>query len=478
VIGREWLNDAIGVNGRTEPQIVNKFTKNSLFNESFFDRVIIDEAHFIRNTKNIVTRAIFDINFNTNVKRWIVTATPIFNSAKDTFSYFRFLQLEGIEDKRAFNREYSQSIAGMKRLNNLIEKYSIQFKKEIVLKNLPKKQEHPIYLEFTPEERLFYDALIDYSHKRMVSMIEKMERFGPHFTELKKVMHNNVMLYILRLKQACDSPILVLNSMKRLTNVSSFSEAAERLKSFIDPESECPICYDQEADYAADPCGHRCCKTCWDRMFNANLFKCPKCRSFVDLVKPLNADGLQVNLNQFTEQPSAKIEKLIEITKDIVTRGEKIVIVSQWVSMLNLIRDAFSKTQELSEIKSVDLRGDVPMKMRTENIQRFQKDPDVKICFLSLMSSAEGINLTAANHIVVVNQWWNNAKTLQACDRIHRIGQTQRVNVYKLYIRSTIEEKILKRLQSKGFINELLLEKWKESNETDIDLPTETNLFE
>ena len=112
VIGRECLgstrtepqigiNDAIGVNGRTEPQIgigekiVNKFTKNSLFNESFFDRVIIDEAHFIRNTKNIVTRAIFDMNLNINVKRWIVTATPIFNSAKDTFSYFRFLQLEG-----------------------------------------------------------------------------------------------------------------------------------------------------------------------------------------------------------------------------------------------------------------------------------------------------------------------------------------------------------------------------------------------
>jgi SWI/SNF-related matrix-associated actin-dependent regulator of chromatin subfamily A3 len=472
IIGGEWCKDNKGDNDK------DKFIKNSLFNESFFERVILDEAHFIRNSKNIATRAIFDFSSRLciNVKRWVVTATPIFNSSKDTFSYFRFLSLEGIEDKSTFNREYSRSIVGMKRLNNLIKKYSIQYKKEIVLPNLSKKTEHLIYLEFTPEERTFYDALIDYSRQRLSSIIQKMNDLNPDFTELKKVMHNNVMLYILRLKQACDSPMLVLKSMKRLNNVNSFAEASERLKPFIDTDTDCPICYDQEADYAADPCGHRCCKTCWDRMFNVHLNKCPKCRSAVNLIKP----SLELNVNQMTQMnqlnQSAKIEKLIEITKEIVNRGEKIVIVSQWVSMLNLIRNAFEKEDTLKEIRSINLQGNVPMKMRTEYIQQFQTDSQVKICFLSLMSSAEGINLIAANHIVVVDQWWNNAKIIQACDRIHRIGQKREVNVYKLYINSTIEEKILKRLQTKSIINELLLEKWQESNE--VDLPANISLFE
>ena len=129
----------------------------------------------------------------------------------------------------------------------------------------------------------------------------------------------------------------------------------------------------------------------------------------------------------------------------------------------------YENVNEIKEIRSINLQGNVQMKIRTESIKQFQTDSRVKICFLSLMSSAEGINLTAANHIVVVDQWWNNAKTLQVCDRIHRIGQTREVNVYKLYIESTIEEKIIKRLQTKTIINELLLEKWQESNEIEID---------
>lgn len=480
IIGSEWLGTRKRANKRKEQDLNLKFVKNSLFNEAFFERIILDEAHFIRNSKNISTRAIFDFNdANLNMKRWIVTATPIFNSSKDTFSYFRFLHLEGIENKSSFNREYSESIIGIKRLNNLIKKYSIQYKKDVVLPNLAKKKDHPIYLEFTSEERTFYDALIDYSRQRMVTIIQKIDGLGPDFTELKQLMHNNVMLYILRLKQACDSPSLVLTTMNRLKNVNSFAEATQRLTQFNDTDTDCPICYDQEADHAADPCGHRCCKTCWNRIANAQIFKCPKCRSTVDDVRSVKEHSKlnvkNVNVDQLMRNRSAKIDKLIEVTKEIINRGEKVVIVSQWVSMLNLIRDAFRS--DLKEIGSINLQGNVPMKIRSESIEQFQKNSDIKICFLSLMSSAEGINLTAANNVVIVDQWWNDAKILQACDRVHRIGQTRQVNVYKLYINSTIEEKILKRLQTKTIINELLLEKWRESNETDIDL-TVTNLFE
>jgi SNF2 family DNA or RNA helicase len=76
------------------------------------------------------------------------------------------------------------------------------------------------------------------------------------------------------------------------------------------------------------------------------------------------------------------------------------------------------------------------------------------------MSSAEGINLTSANHLVLLDSWWNDAKMIQVCDRIHRIGQNKTVNIYKFHIDETIEEKICKRLEQKSKINQLILNKW------------------
>ena len=75
-------------------------------------------------------------------------------------------------------------------------------------------------------------------------------------------------------------------------------------------------------------------------------------------------------------------------------------------------------------IKYVSLQGNIPLKQRTDAITQFQTNPDIKVCFISLMSSAEGINLVSSNHLVLVDSWWNNAKMIQVMDRIHRIGQT------------------------------------------------------
>jgi SNF2 family DNA or RNA helicase len=76
-------------------------------------------------------------------------------------------------------------------------------------------------------------------------------------------------------------------------------------------------------------------------------------------------------------------------------------------------------------------------------VQRFQEDPDCKLFLVSLKAGGQGLNLTAADYIYILDPWWNPAVEAQAVDRAHRIGQTRRVFAYRLIARDTVEEKIV-----------------------------------
>ena len=334
------------------------------------------------------------------------------------------------------------------------------------------KNETKIKLQFNELEQEFYNALKEYSQVRMKTLVRRIDRLNKKVFEdidgsMRKILHSNVMVYILRLKQACNSPWLILQCMERLKTVSNMREAIERLKFFNESkniEEECPICYDTIADYIAEPCGHKCCRGCWNRMINAGIVNCPKCRTYVDDIHPVNSDTKKevltesINMDEF--KCSSKIQKLIEITKNVINKNEKIVVVSQWVTMLKIIKQVFKAENELKSIKFVSLQGDMSLKQRTAAIQEFQSNNDVKICFVSLMSSAEGINLIASNHLVLIDSWWNNAKMVQVMDRIHRIGQKKDVTIYNLQIQNSIEEQIEQLVEKKYKMSNLVLSKW------------------
>lgn len=247
-------------------------------------------------------------------------------------------------------------------------------------------------------------------------------------------------------------------------------EAIDRLKYFNESkniEEECPICYDTIANYIAEPCGHKCCEKCWNRMINLGIVNCPKCRSYVDDIHPIDDKkpeeiACAKNYEQSIEElkNSSKIQKLIEITKKVIDNNEKIVVVSQWVSMLKIIKHVFENDNVLKNIEFVSLQGDMPLKNRTDAINKFQNDKNIKVCFVSLMSSAEGINLIASNHLVLIDSWWNNAKMTQVMDRIHRIGQTKEVTIYNLQIKNSIEEQIEQLVEKKYKMANLVLSKW------------------
>jgi superfamily II DNA or RNA helicase len=146
---------------------------------------------------------------------------------------------------------------------------------------------------------------------------------------------------------------------------------------------------------------------------------------------------------EFTTDDSGKLVALRELLQNAVDGGHKVLVFSQFVSMLKLIAKALKDDGVSYEYL------DGSTKDRAERIERFQEDPTVSCFLISLKAGGTGLNLTAADTVVHFDPWWNPAVEQQATDRAHRIGQTRVVTAYRLIAAGTIEEKILLPKQKK-----------------------------
>lgn len=135
---------------------------------------------------------------------------------------------------------------------------------------------------------------------------------------------------------------------------------------------------------------------------------------------------------------SGKFEKLKVMLEEIVSEGHRILLFSQFVDMLDIIKAWLDK----SGIKYEYLTGKT--KDRQGAVERFNTDPTIPIFLISLKAGGTGLNLTGADYVIHYDPWWNPAVEDQATDRAYRIGQTKKVFVYRLITKNTVEEKIQK----------------------------------
>ena len=137
---------------------------------------------------------------------------------------------------------------------------------------------------------------------------------------------------------------------------------------------------------------------------------------------------------------SAKREELLMLLRTLVDEGRKVLVFSQFTSMLDRIELALDADAQLSKVDRTRLDGDTDD--RRGAVEAFQAG-DARIFLLSLKAGGVGLNLTAADTVIHYDPWWNPAVEAQATDRAHRIGQVRPVFVYKLIAAGTIEERIL-----------------------------------
>ena len=140
-----------------------------------------------------------------------------------------------------------------------------------------------------------------------------------------------------------------------------------------------------------------------------------------------------------TEGKSGKLEQLMEIIEDARAGGHRILVFSQFRTMLDIIGEELRK----AEIEYFSITGSVPLDERVSICERFNNG-EGDVVLVSLKAGGTGINLTGADTVIHYDPWWNPAVTDQAPDRAHRIGQKRAVSVIKLASQGTIEEKILK----------------------------------
>jgi len=142
-------------------------------------------------------------------------------------------------------------------------------------------------------------------------------------------------------------------------------------------------------------------------------------------------------VDQNYEGESGKFENVIHTLENVLSRGHKVLVFSQFVKQLDIYRKYFDSEGILYAYLdgSTQDRGAV--------VENFQNNTNIKLFLISLRAGGVGLNLTEADYVFMLDPWWNPAVEQQAIDRTHRIGQTKKVFIYKFITKDTVEEKIL-----------------------------------
>lgn len=138
------------------------------------------------------------------------------------------------------------------------------------------------------------------------------------------------------------------------------------------------------------------------------------------------------------QQPQSKLEAAMELILEAIDNGHRILVFSQFVDLLSLLRQRLEK----ASLDYCYLDGSCSAKLRQEAIGRFKSEA-IPLFLISLKAGGTGLNLTEADTVIHLDPWWNPAVEDQASDRVHRMGQTEPVTIYRLVCEQTVEEKIV-----------------------------------
>jgi superfamily II DNA or RNA helicase len=214
------------------------------------------------------------------------------------------------------------------------------------------------------------------------------------------------------------------------------NEVATELPQKVEMELICPLTDVQRAEYA------RICSEGLERLGDdVGAAMREKSFGFLALLTRLRQTCCDPDMLPWLKAPltdSGKINLLVEKLTEIVGSGHKVVIFSQFVMLLDRVREALA--QNFPELPRFELTG---MTLdRQKPVQSFQNAPGAAAMLVSLKAAGTGITLHAADYVFLLDPWWNPAVEAQAVDRVHRIGQKSTVFVYRMVTAGTIEERI------------------------------------
>ncbi|KAL0428452.1 UNVERIFIED_CONTAM: chromatin subfamily A member 3-like 1 [Sesamum latifolium] len=422
-------------------------------------RVILDEAHVIKNVNTQQSRAVTNLNAK---RRWAVTGTPVQNNSFDLFSLVAFLRFEPLSLKSLWNSLIQRPLAqgdkkGISRLQVLMAAISLRRTKDKGLVGLPSKSIETFFVDLHEEERRVYDQMEEEARNIVKDYIsdESVVKW------LLLTNYSTVLSILVRLRQICTiwhcalqiSELYFHQANLKVFNVKNKPALLQKLLSVLQDgeDFDCPICISPPMDIVITCCAHIFCESCILKTLKRTKPCCPMCRhplSESDLFKA-PPESSQTTSEGSSSRPSSKVAvllKLLSASRD-ASPSSKSVIFSQFRKMLLLLEEPLKE----AGFKVIRLDGTMNAKRRAQVIKDFgvPAPEGPTILLASLKASSAGINLTAASTVYLLEPWWNPAVEEQAMDRVHRIGQKEDVRIVRLIARNTIEERILQLQENK-----------------------------
>lgn len=418
-------------------------------------RVILDEGHIIRNPNNKSTLAATNLMAQS---KWVLTGTPIINNLKDLFSLVRFIGLTGgLERLEIFNsiliRPLNQGDPNASLLlQALMATICLRRKKEMkfVDLKLPDLTEYKHPVDFLPHEREKYEAL-QAEAKGILTKVKRGQNNGG------KVQDNyrHLLEMLLRLRQVCNhwklcgervTSVLSMLESQKVVDLTPENRKAlqDMLQLSIESHEDCPICLESLHNPVITACAHSFGYECIERVIETQ-HRCPMCRAELleldSLVRPAVEMGESAEQEDIdVDTTSSKVEALLEILKASHKKaGTKTVIFSQWTSFLNIIQAQLDK----HGYKYARIDGTMRAPQRDAALVALESDPECTIMLASLAVCSVGLNLVAANQVILADSWWAPAIEDQAVDRVHRLGQTKPTTVWRLVMNDSIEDTVL-----------------------------------
>jgi DNA repair protein RAD5 len=459
-------------------------------------RIMLDEAHTIKNRCSKVAQASYRLKA---VSRWCVTGTPLQNNIDELFSLIRFLRIDPWSSWAAWRKAVSipldrgrqgdeQSLQqALDAARNIVQPLLLRRTKsttnpltgELLLK-LPPKHTHVLKLELSAPERDFYDALYAKAKAKFDTFVEKGQTLA---------MYTHIFALLVKLRQALCHPFLVFarsgladTDMEGLEQrclremVSGGSSGDGLSEKFVvgllddlrkGNLADCPICCDPPEDPAITPCGHVFCRECALKAAHTWRGECPVCRRAGALEKKslrvlpgasrfpahLLAKVSKAGVDEGHEGNAVYSTKMLELLKRLkadVSSGHRIVVFSQWTSFLDLIGPAL----DAARLPWRRFDGSLSMEERSRRVawlaENISEDSSGRVFLCSLRAGGVGLNLVAASRLYLLDLWWNPAVEEQAIQRVHRIGQTSEVHVYRFVVGDSIDQDLVELQKAKS----------------------------
>ncbi|KAL6934689.1 hypothetical protein ACO0OL_003233 [Hanseniaspora opuntiae] len=411
--------------------------------------LIIDEGHRLKNLNCKLINCLNSLNLK-HSNKILITGTPLQNNLIELWSLLNFIMPNIFSDYEEFNKWFDstdihqidkQLIAN---LHVILKPFVLRrLKKDVFLKNeLPMKKEFLIKCSLDPRQRRLYSQLVKntFHNYKNYCLIDSTCLFMDVNRDLVKQYDNNTLILYLKYLYLKLYDVIEFDMMTLITNFETLKHTFELLdtdifKKFVYAQTKSTINNNVQ-------------------MQKRHIINNP----FIIFNPYYHHDDYEEMSNKsvFLKYQGNKLKKLDSLLSLLTKHSNhKVLIFTQFITNIDLLVD-YLKTQS---IEHKVLTGTTASIARQQDITEFQSsNSPYKVFLISTRAGGLGINLTKADSIILYDSDWNPSIDKQAIDRVHRIGQTRNVGVYRLFCGSSYEQSQFEKIHMKNHMNEVIVE--------------------